>query len=76
MIANLSLVSLHVQIGLIYIENSKASILASVEPVFASIIGTLVFKEKLQISGMLGIVLVIAAIVMCAVDKSEKRLET
>lgn len=63
-------------IGLIYIENSKASILASVEPVFASIIGTLVFKEKLQISGMLGIVLVIAAIVMCAVDKSEKRLET
>ena len=63
-------------IGLKYIENSKASILASVEPVFASIIGTLVFKEKLSTSGMIGIVLVIAAIVACAVDDSEKRLET
>lgn len=60
-------------IGLKYIENSKASILASVEPVFASIIGILVFKEKLMISSLVGIALVIGAIVMCALDKSEGR---
>ena len=54
--------------GLKYIENTKASILASVEPVFASIIGILIFKEKLQISGVIGIVLVIGAIILCSIE--------
>lgn len=62
-------------IGLVHVENSKASILASVEPVFASVIGALVFKEKMEISSLIGVILVVAAIGLCAFDKSEKEAD-
>lgn len=60
-------------IGLVHVENSKASILASVEPVFASVIGALIFDEKIDMSGLIGMILVIGAIVLCSVDKRGRR---
>lgn len=60
-------------LGLTAMENSKASIIASMEPVAATVLGILVFHEKMTISNLVGIVLVIGAIVVCNVDlKKEK----
>lgn len=50
--------------GLSNMENSTASIMASIEPVIATGIGVLVFHEQITLSGFLGIALVIAAIVI------------
>lgn len=52
-------------IGLKYMENSKASIIASVEPVVATLLGIVVFHESLTASGLLGVVLVLFSIVIC-----------
>ena len=57
-------------LGLTAMENSKASIIASVEPVAATVLGILVFHEKMTISNLIGIVLVIGAIVVCNVEGS------
>lgn len=51
--------------GLKEMENSKASILASIEPVAATLMGVLVFHEKLTINGIVGTALVLGAIVIC-----------
>lgn len=59
-------------LGLTAMENSKASIIASVEPVAATVLGILVFHEKMTISNLIGIVLVIGAIVVCNVDGKGK----
>jgi drug/metabolite transporter (DMT)-like permease len=53
-------------LGLKYVENSKASILASVEPVTASILGVCFFRESLGFSEILGILLVLGAMVICS----------
>lgn len=53
-------------LGLNYVENSKASIIASVEPVAATFIGFFVFKEKISAMGLAGMVLVLAAMFLCA----------
>jgi drug/metabolite transporter (DMT)-like permease len=53
-------------VGLKYVENSKASILASVEPVTASILGVCFFRESLNFSEILGILLVLGAMVICS----------
>jgi drug/metabolite transporter, DME family len=50
--------------GLSLMENSTASIIASIEPVVATVIGIIVFREKLSVTGSLGIMMVIAAIVI------------
>lgn len=50
--------------GLTKVENGKASIMASVEPVVASVLGIVVFHESISISGIIGIVMVLAAIVI------------
>ncbi len=47
-------------------DNSKASIIASVEPVTATVLGVLVFHEKLSFTGVCGIVLVIGALALCS----------
>lgn len=52
-------------IGLKYVENSKASIIASVEPVAATVIGFAVFHEKIGIMGIVGIVFVLLGMEMC-----------
>ena len=43
-------------------ENGKASVLASVEPVVATVFGVVIFKENITALGILGIVLVLAGI--------------
>ena len=50
--------------GLSGAENGKASIMASIEPVVATILGIIFFKESLSWDGILGIVLVLAAIIL------------
>lgn len=49
-------------LGLQYVENSKASIIASVEPVTATLLGIMVFHESLTVTGMSGMVLVLGGI--------------
>lgn len=48
--------------GLSHVESSNASIAASVEPVVATVIGVLFFRETLSVWGILGIVAVISAL--------------
>jgi drug/metabolite transporter (DMT)-like permease len=46
------------------LENGRASVLPSVEPVVASLIGVCVYHEKLTIPALIGIVLVLSAILL------------
>ena len=48
--------------GLSRIENGKASIMATVEPVVATLLGILVFHEPMTLQGTVGIVLVLSAL--------------
>lgn len=52
-------------LGLRYVDNSRASILASVEPVTATLLGVLLYEEKVTVSGLLGVALVVAALIVC-----------
>lgn len=52
-------------IGLKYVENSKASIIASVEPVTATLLGVVLFGEALTVEGVVGTLLVLGALVVC-----------
>ena len=59
--------------GLQYVENGTASILASVEPVVATIIGVVLFGESLSGMELIGIVLVLASIVICNGKNSDEK---
>ena len=50
--------------GMQGLDNGAASILASIEPVVATLLGTLVFKEKLGVWNLAGIALVLLSIVL------------
>lgn len=50
--------------GLEHMESSKASILASVEPVVGTLVGVFVFHEPISALGILGVALVLSAIVI------------
>ena len=50
--------------GLEQMESSKASILASVEPVVSALFGVFVFHERLSLWGILGIAMVLGAIIV------------
>lgn len=54
--------------GLKEVENGKASIIVSIEPVTATVIGLIVFSEPFTFNGIIGIVLVIAALVICNIE--------
>ena len=58
-------------VGLKYVENSRASIIVSVEPVAATLIGFFQYQEKIRPMGFAGIVLVLSAMVLCSVKRSE-----
>ena len=58
--------------GLESMESSKASILASVEPVVSALFGVFVFREALSAWGVLGIAMVLSAIVVLNVKKKTK----
>ena len=57
--------------GLSQVENGTASILASVEPVVATVLGFVVFSEAPTLQSFLGIVLVLAALILLSVKKKE-----
>lgn len=57
-------------LGLKYVENSKASIIASVEPVTATLLGALLFHEKLTWDGVLGGLIVLSALFICRKEGS------
>lgn len=46
------------------LENGKASVLASVEPMVATLLGIFVYHEQMTVWSLLGLVLVLAAIVL------------
>lgn len=60
-------------LGLKHVENGRASIIASVEPVVATLFGVFVFKEKLTLMNLLGMILVLGAIVLCNTKGRERR---
>lgn len=51
-------------IGLQHIENGSASVIASIEPVTATILGAVVFGESITWSGVCGILLVLSGVVL------------
>lgn len=55
--------------GLEHMESSKASILASVEPVVSALFGVFVFHERLSLWGVLGIAMVLGAIIVLNIKK-------
>ena len=50
--------------GLTGLETGRASIMASVEPVVATLVGALVFHESMSLLSALGVALVLAAVVL------------
>ena len=63
--------------GLSGMENGMAGIIASIEPVVASLVGVLVFHEKLTAMGIAGMALVLGSCVLVSLpQKTEKKLGT
>ena len=58
--------------GLCHVESGKASIMASVEPVVATLLSVFFFQEPLSPLGALGVVLVITAIVLLNLRMGKK----
>ena len=55
-----------------HMEGSRASILASIEPVVAALFSVFLFHEPLGMAGVAGMVLVLAAIVLLSVSPARK----
>ena len=53
--------------GLRYVENGPASVMASVEPVVATLLGLLVYRETPTTSALLGMALVLAALALLSI---------
>jgi drug/metabolite transporter (DMT)-like permease len=51
--------------GLNYVENSTASIIASIEPVTATVLGVVLFHESVTLPGVLGVFFVLGALFLC-----------
>ncbi len=58
-------------LGLRTVEASKAGILATVEPMVATLFGVLIFAEPLTIDSGLGVLLILAAVVLLNVKQKE-----
>ena len=58
--------------GLTGLENGKASVLASVEPVVASLVGIFIYKETYTFMSVTGVVMVLAAVVLLNIKPSVK----
>jgi drug/metabolite transporter (DMT)-like permease len=59
--------------GLSRIEASNATIIASIEPVVATLIGAFAFHERMGIQGIIGVMLVIVSIIMVNVKIPNKK---
>ena len=55
--------------GLSGVETGKASIMASVEPVVATLVGVFVFRERLTAGGLCGTLLVLGAVILLNVRR-------
>lgn len=60
-------------LGLKYVENGKASIFASVEPVTATILGGIVFHDKLSAGSVAGVLLVLAALYIASTKTQKEK---
>ncbi len=60
--------------GLHGIEAGKASILATVEPLVAAIVGGIAYGEKFTISRIIGMFLIMAAVIMLNIKEKSDRL--
>ncbi len=58
--------------GLEGTENSKAAVMATVEPVTAAIVGILLFKESVSTAKLAGMLLILLGIVMLNIDFKKK----
>ena len=61
--------------GLEGMETGRASILASLEPVVAALVGVFIFNESISLTSLCGIVLVLGAIVVLNVKIPNKCLK-
>ena len=62
-------------IGLRTVEPGKASVMATVEPVVATLVGVLIFAEPLSVSGVIGIIFVAVSLTMLNIKpKKEKNI--
>lgn len=59
--------------GLQYVENGTASVIASIEPVVATVLGFLVFSETPTLSTVLGIVLVLLALALLNCNRPNRQ---
>ena len=59
--------------GLAGMENGMAGIIASIEPVMASIVGVVVFHEKMTVMGIIGMVLVLGACAFVSLPGKSRR---
>ena len=59
-------------IGLKELDNGKAAVIASIEPVTATVLSVVVYKEQLTVLQIIGIVLVLAAIAICSFEPKTK----
>ena len=55
--------------GLAYMESSRASILASVEPAVAAVAGIVIFHERLSAQVALGVALVLGAVLVLSIHR-------
>ncbi len=62
-------------VGLKGVENGQASIIASIEPVVATLIGIIWFHEKMSVWVMIGIVLVLTGIVISNISVKEEKID-
>lgn len=60
--------------GLSNMEAGKASILATIEPVVASLIGFFLYKEKMDAMTFIGVVLVLASAAVVNIPQEQKKL--
>lgn len=56
-------------LGLSKMENGKAAIIASIEPVTATVLGVILYGERLKATELLGGMLVLFAIIICNIPK-------
>lgn len=61
--------------GMSMMDSGKAAIIASVEPVVATIIGVVLYHESLTLCQWIGVVLVFGAIVMCSTEKNHFQID-
>ena len=61
-------------LGLRTVEASRAGILATIEPMVATLIGVLIFSEPLTLSSGLGVLLILAAVILLNLNTNERTL--